>query len=142
MLDLEPEELSYTRQKTILENSLQTYGTENVLGVAVGNEYVLVSIQEGDTTENSTSRVVEKMNEVRTDLQTLGYDLPVGTSDAGEVMLGETKPVTDDMVRRNRDTSYGRCGGLVSWIYYSRYQHLTHVALLSVFANIHVRTFQ
>jgi exo-beta-1,3-glucanase (GH17 family) len=66
-----------------LQNSLSTYGTTNVLGVAVGNEYVLASTQAGDTIENATSRVVSKMNEVRTDLTALGYNLLVGTSDAG-----------------------------------------------------------
>ncbi|KAG8772995.1 hypothetical protein FRC19_005969, partial [Serendipita sp. 401] len=80
---LEPEEESYTRQKKILEDALAVYGTANVLGVAVGNEYILQAIQAGDTTENSTARVVEKMNEVRTDLTALGYTLPVGTSDTG-----------------------------------------------------------
>ncbi|PVF93636.1 glycoside hydrolase [Serendipita vermifera] len=80
---LEPEELSYTRQKTILENALQTYGTTNVLGVAVGNEYVFQAVNNGDTATNASARVVEKMNEVRTDLTALGYNLPVGTSDTG-----------------------------------------------------------
>jgi exo-beta-1,3-glucanase (GH17 family) len=89
--DLEPEELSYTRQKTILENALATYGTDNVLGIAVGNEYVLQAGNNGDTTANASARVVEKMNEVRTDLTALGYNLQVGTSDTG----GTT---TQDMV--------------------------------------------
>jgi exo-beta-1,3-glucanase (GH17 family) len=66
-----------------LQTSLSTYGTTNVLGIAVGNEYVLASTQAGDTLENATSRVVSKMNEVRTDLTALGYNLLVGTSDAG-----------------------------------------------------------
>ncbi|KIM25033.1 glycoside hydrolase family 17 protein [Serendipita vermifera MAFF 305830] len=86
---LEPEELSYTRQKTILENALATYGTTNVLGIAVGNEYVLQAIQAGDTSENATTRVVTKMTEVRTDLIALGYNLPVGTSDAGGTVTQE-----------------------------------------------------
>lgn len=83
LTDLEPEEASYTRQKTILENALATYGTSHVLGVAVGNEYVLQAIQAGDTSANATTRVVTKMAEVRTDLTALGYNLLVGTSDAG-----------------------------------------------------------
>ena len=80
---LEPDDESYTRQKTILTNALTTYGTSNVLGITVGNEYVLQSVQNGDTSENATARVVAKMTEVRADLTALGIDLPVGTSDAG-----------------------------------------------------------
>ena len=81
--DLEPVEESYTRQKTILENALTAYGTTHVLGIAVGNEYVLQAVQAGDTSENATARVVQKMTEVRTDLTALGFNLLVGTSDAG-----------------------------------------------------------
>jgi len=81
--DLEPEDESYIRQKTILTNALTTYGTSNVLGITVGNEYVLNSVQNGDTSENATARVVAKMTEVRTDLTALGFNLQVGTSDAG-----------------------------------------------------------
>lgn len=88
---MEPDDASYTRQKTILQNALSTYGTTNVLGIAVGNEYVLSSTNNGDTTANATARVVSKMNEVRTDLTALGYSLQVGTSDAGGT-------VTQDMV--------------------------------------------
>jgi exo-beta-1,3-glucanase (GH17 family) len=71
---------------------LATYGTANVLGVAVGNEYVLKQVQAGDTSENATTRVVTKMTEVRTDLTALGYTLQVGTSDAGGTV---TQAMTD-----------------------------------------------
>jgi exo-beta-1,3-glucanase (GH17 family) len=72
------------RQKAILEDSLRIYGTENVLGIAVGNEYVYASTTyHGDTKANATSRVVSKMNDVRTNLTALGYDLLVGTSETG-----------------------------------------------------------
>lgn len=71
---------------------MATYGTANVLGVAVGNEYVLKQVQAGDTSENATTRVVTKMTEVRTDLTALGYTLQVGTSDAGGTV---TQAMTD-----------------------------------------------
>ena len=80
---LEAEDLSYTRQKKILEDALTVYGTDHVLGVTLGNEYLLIASNAGDTVENATARVVEKMNEVRTDLTALGFRLPVGTSETG-----------------------------------------------------------
>ncbi|CAG7850239.1 Probable glucan endo-1,3-beta-glucosidase btgC; AltName: Full=Endo-1,3-beta-glucanase btgC; AltName: Full=Laminarinase btgC [Serendipita indica DSM 11827] len=74
---LEREELSYTRQKRILEDALTVYGTSRVLGVTVGNDNA------GDTIDNATTRLVEKMNEVRTDLTALNFNIPVGTSETG-----------------------------------------------------------
>lgn len=83
MIDLEAEDLSYTRQKTILEDALATYGTTNVLGITVGNEYVFNATNNGFTNDAATTRLIEKITEVRTDLTGLGYDLPVGTSETG-----------------------------------------------------------
>lgn len=80
---MEEEEASYTRQKTILQNALAAYGTDNVLGVAVGNEYVLVEGNAGVSADVAATRVATKMTEVRTDLTALGYNIPVGTSDTG-----------------------------------------------------------
>ncbi|KAG8804903.1 hypothetical protein FRC17_005836 [Serendipita sp. 399] len=103
---LEPEEESYTRQKTILENALATYGTANVLGIAVGNEYVFEALNDGDTSANATSRVIEKMNEVRTDLTALGYNLQVGTSDTGGT-LSQTLVDAADFVFANIHPWFG-----------------------------------
>jgi exo-beta-1,3-glucanase (GH17 family) len=81
---LERDDVSYIRQKVALEDSLSTYGTENVLGITVGDNYVYTATKQyNDTIPEATSRVVSKMIDVRNDLTALGHDLLVGTSESG-----------------------------------------------------------
>jgi exo-beta-1,3-glucanase (GH17 family) len=43
---VEKDDVGYQRQKTALQQALQTYGTDNVLGITVGNEFMLNYILE------------------------------------------------------------------------------------------------
>ena len=44
------DEAGYQRQKTALQHALQTYGTNNILGITVGNEVMLNYMLDHNTT--------------------------------------------------------------------------------------------
>jgi len=87
---VDKDEASYQRQKTVLQEALQTYGTDNILGITVGNEFMLNYITEHKASNaNSTvglaaSAILKtKIADIRQMLQSMSINLPVGTSDAG-----------------------------------------------------------
>ena len=83
------DELSYQRQKTALQEALQTYGRHNILGVVVGNLFMYNYLQSNVTNVNSTAGLAAsailktKINDIRQMLQGMNINLPVGTADAG-----------------------------------------------------------
>lgn len=86
--DVNPDEESYNSQKAAILLALDTYGPERILGVTVGNEYVLNAPSRGDTIPAATARVVAKMSDMRSSLAAKGYsNILVGTSDAAGVFL-------------------------------------------------------
>jgi exo-beta-1,3-glucanase (GH17 family) len=84
------DDVGYQRQKTALQQSLQTYGTSNILGIAVGNEFMLNYITAHNAQDASGSvglaasaLLKVKIADIRQLLQTMSITLPVGTADAG-----------------------------------------------------------
>ena len=87
---VDKDDVGYQRQKTALQQALQTYGTDHVLGITVGNEFMLNYITEHSATSpNSTvglaasALLKTKIADIRTMLTGMNINLPVGTSDAG-----------------------------------------------------------
>ena len=86
----EKDEVSYQRQRTSLQQALQTYGKDNVLGIIVGNEFMLnYTLAHNATDVNSTvgqsaSAILKgKIADIRQMLTSIKIDVPVGTSDVG-----------------------------------------------------------
>ncbi|PPQ68664.1 hypothetical protein CVT25_012318 [Psilocybe cyanescens] len=80
---------AYNRQRDILKDAIQTYGTDHIGGVTVGNEFVLNFLTNGNQDPNSAQGdqaaaiLVPDIQDTRSMLQSIGVSLPVGTSDAG-----------------------------------------------------------
>jgi len=88
------EDDAYQRQKTEMATALQTFGTDHVGGVTVGNEFMLNYLTDnggadldinGAVANTGAQLLLNYINDTRSWLPTLNLtkDLPVGTSDAG-----------------------------------------------------------
>ncbi|KDQ57152.1 glycoside hydrolase family 17 protein [Jaapia argillacea MUCL 33604] len=82
----------YTRQKAAIQAAIQTYGTDHILGVTVGNEYMLNYLNaNGATDPNSATGnagaalLKADIDDTRTMIagMNLPKKIPVGNSDAG-----------------------------------------------------------
>ena len=83
------DEAGYQRQKTALKEALQTYGTDNVLGITVGNEVMLNYLLERNSSNpNSTlglqasAMLKGNFTDIRQMLTSINVNLPIGTADA------------------------------------------------------------
>lgn len=88
---LSPDAESFPRQKTALVQAFESYGTKIVLGITVGNEYLLNANSRGDTIQNATMTVINGVNEIKKRWP----NIPVGTSDAGGQYLSDVAPAVD-----------------------------------------------
>ncbi|KAH8918095.1 glycoside hydrolase family 17 protein [Atractiella rhizophila] len=85
-IDSPVNETTYARQVNQTFDALEKYGTDHVSGLIVGNEYILMEDPDVDNTAKrtaATTLVVERMADVRNQVKAKGYNLPVGTADAG-----------------------------------------------------------
>jgi hypothetical protein len=87
--DVHPDVESYNSQLAQLDNTFAAYGPSRILGVTVGNEYILNAPSRGDTIANATSWLLSRINDYKAHLIQLTSDgptnytsVPVGTSDA------------------------------------------------------------
>ena len=87
---VDKDDAAYQRQKAALQQALQTYGTDNVLGITVGNEFMLNYIlEQGASNANgavglaASALLKTKIADIRQMLTTMNINLPVGTADAG-----------------------------------------------------------
>ncbi|KAH9481343.1 Putative glucan endo-1,3-beta-glucosidase btgC [Psilocybe cubensis] len=80
---------AYNRQRDTIKQAIQTYGTDNIGGITVGNEFVLNFLTNGNQDPNSAQGdqaaaiLVPDIQDTRAMLQSLGVSIPVGNSDAG-----------------------------------------------------------
>ncbi|KAK0491089.1 glycoside hydrolase family 17 protein [Armillaria novae-zelandiae] len=86
------DETAYTRQRDTIKAAIQTYGTDHIAGITVGNEYILNYLNaHGATDPNSAvgntggEQLVADINDTRSMLNDLKLSktIPVGNSDAG-----------------------------------------------------------
>ncbi len=87
---VDKDDAAYTRQKTALQQALQTYGTDNVLGITVGNEFMLNYVLEHQASDATgavglaaSALLKTKIADIRQMLTSMSINLPVGTADAG-----------------------------------------------------------
>jgi exo-beta-1,3-glucanase (GH17 family) len=83
---------AYTRQRDTIKEAIQTYGTDHILGVTVGNEFMLNYLNANGATDpnsavgNTGAQIlISDINDTRTMLSGMNLDktIPVGNSDAG-----------------------------------------------------------
>ncbi|KAF8638484.1 hypothetical protein AX17_002173 [Amanita inopinata Kibby_2008] len=83
---------AYIRQRDVIKDVIQTYGTDNIAGITVGNEYMLnYLVKNGGGEANSAlgdkgaALLVPNIQDTRAMLQGMGLNknIPVGNSDAG-----------------------------------------------------------
>jgi len=93
--DVNPDLPSYTAQVAQIDAAFSAYGSSRILGVTVGNEYILNAPSRGDTIANATAWLISRITDYKTHLQSKSISLPVGTSDAAGTYLGSVAPSTD-----------------------------------------------
>src|SRR5258706_861239 len=83
------DEAGYHSQKTALQQALQTYGTDNILGITVGNEVMLNYMLDRKATDiNGTDGLAASaflkgnFTDIRQMLKGMNINLPIGTADA------------------------------------------------------------
>ncbi|KAL4066944.1 glycoside hydrolase family 17 protein [Scleroderma citrinum] len=82
---------AYYRQKAEIQSAIQTYGSANVAGITVGNEFVLNYVTDagqsdpnGSAGQQAAAILIPWIQDTRSMLQSMGLSsIPVGTSDAG-----------------------------------------------------------
>jgi exo-beta-1,3-glucanase (GH17 family) len=81
---------AYDRQRDLIKSALQTYGTNNIGGITVGNEFMLNYLNaNGGTVPDSTigdagaALLIADIQDTRSMLAGLNMNIPVGTADAG-----------------------------------------------------------
>jgi exo-beta-1,3-glucanase (GH17 family) len=87
---LPDEPTAYTRQRDILREAIETYGTDNIAGITVGNEFML-NYLDGLTDPDSAlgaegaALIIANIEDTRDMLASMNLPktIPVGNSDAG-----------------------------------------------------------
>ncbi|KAJ3732528.1 glycoside hydrolase family 17 protein [Lentinula guzmanii] len=81
---------AYERQALVIEDALTTYGTDNIIGVTVGNEFILDYLDDNDATDpnsdvgNTGAEILLGfINDTKTMLSNMSISLSVGNADAG-----------------------------------------------------------
>ncbi|KZS94172.1 glycoside hydrolase [Sistotremastrum niveocremeum HHB9708] len=98
------DDAGYTRQRDEITTALKAFGTTNVAGITVGNEFMLnyLNANGGNGDPNSAvgnqgaAILNSKIADTRSNLKSLGYDnIPVGTADAGAYFNNEVLAAVD-----------------------------------------------
>ena len=83
------DEAGYQCQKTALQQALQTYGTNTILGITVGNEVMLNYMLDHNTTNidgtdgpAASALLRGNLTDIRQMLKSMNINLPIGTADA------------------------------------------------------------
>jgi len=80
---------TYTRQKAVIKQTLLDYGTDNIAGIAIGNEYMLNSVGDGSVTGAAGVTAATYLGSLIADFRAMLASMnlkkspPVGTADAG-----------------------------------------------------------
>jgi len=94
---------SYDRQKSAIEDVLKTYGTTNIAGITVGNEFMLNWLTEygGGDDPNGTignqgaDLLIVNITDTRNLIKSLGLNIPIGNSDAGSYFNNKVLEAVD-----------------------------------------------
>jgi len=81
---------AYTQQAILLEQAIEAYGTDHIIGMTVGNEFILDYLDDNDATDpngavgnEGAEMLMGFINDTKTMLSNMSVSLPVGNSDAG-----------------------------------------------------------
>ncbi|RDB20132.1 putative glucan endo-1,3-beta-glucosidase btgC [Hypsizygus marmoreus] len=95
---------AYERQRDILKDAIQTYGTDHIAGVTVGNEFMLNYLTEHEATDpdgeigkQGAAILLADIQDTRDMLASLALpkDIPVGNSDAGSFFSTDVLSAVD-----------------------------------------------
>jgi len=94
---------SYTRQKAAILDVLNKYGTSNIAGITVGNEFMLNYLTENGGGDNPNGAIgnqgadllIVNITDTRNMLKSLGLSIPVGNSDAGSYFNNKVLEAVD-----------------------------------------------
>ncbi|PVG00457.1 glycoside hydrolase [Serendipita vermifera] len=91
-------ETTYERQRDQAFDVLDKYGVDNILGITVGNEYLLQQNTANPALlPTAQTYLISKINEVRTMVEAKNYGktIPVGSADAGSQITPELAAAAD-----------------------------------------------
>jgi len=82
---------AYVRQRDTIVDALKTYGTDNVMGISVGNEFILDYLTDngggddpnGPVGAQGASLLIANITDARQTFGAINSTLPIGTADAG-----------------------------------------------------------
>ncbi|KAF7332307.1 Glycoside hydrolase family 17 protein [Mycena kentingensis (nom. inval.)] len=95
---------AYVRQRDLVKQALQTYGTDHVAGLTVGNEFILNYLgANGGTGQDPNGSVgnagaqllISNITDARNMLKDMGISIPVGNADAGSYFNTELLSAVD-----------------------------------------------
>jgi len=95
---------SYDRQRDTIKQAILTYGTDHILGVTVGNEFMLNYLTDNDATDPNGSvgqqgaaMLIAYIQDTRSMLSSLSLSkaMPVGNADAGSYFNKEVLSAVD-----------------------------------------------
>lgn len=117
---------TYQRQLQETFDAIKKYGTKNVAGITVGNEYILQANTNNPATRpTAEAYVIKQMADCRAQLKAQNFDkaIPVGTADAGSmVTLALSEGAEYVMANTHAFFSGINIGGAADWIA----QYLVH----------------
>ncbi|KAH9949946.1 glycoside hydrolase [Amylocystis lapponica] len=82
---------AYLEQRDLVLDAVKTYGTDHILGISVGNEFILDYLGDynggndpnGAVGNQGAQMLISNITDTRQQLSSMGVNLPVGTADAG-----------------------------------------------------------
>jgi len=94
---------AYDRQKSAIEDVLNTYGTDHISGITVGNEFMLNWLTEYNAGDDPNGAIgnegadllIVNITDTRNLLKSLGLSIPVGNSDAGSYFNNKVLEAVD-----------------------------------------------
>ncbi|KAJ7639071.1 glycoside hydrolase [Roridomyces roridus] len=95
---------AYVRQRDLIQSALQTYGTDHVGGITVGNEYILDYLSDnggstldpnGPVGNQGAALLLPNITDTINMVKGMGLNIPVGNSDAGSYFNNEVLAAVD-----------------------------------------------
>ncbi|KDR78858.1 hypothetical protein GALMADRAFT_244493 [Galerina marginata CBS 339.88] len=93
---------SYVRQRDTIKAAIQTYGTDHIGGVTVGNEFMLNYLNDNGATDPNSAvgdagadLLIVNITDTRSMLTSISANLPVGNSDAGSYFNNKVLAAVD-----------------------------------------------
>ena len=87
---------AYDRQRGELDSVLQTFGTDHILGLTVGNEFMLNYLTDNSATDpngpvgdQGAALLIADINDTKSNISALTKNVPIGTADAGAFFNNE-----------------------------------------------------